>query len=91
MTDLTTEEQARVRKALRFLRTRAGGWGPLATALGFTRATLTHVSDDRSRVVTASLAFRLARLAMVPVDDLLAWKYPPANACPHCGHVSTDG
>lgn len=88
MTDLTAEEQTNVRKALRFLRNRAGGWSAVASALGFTRKTLRHVGDDRKRVVSASMAFRVAKLAGVSVDDLLAGKYPPANACPHCGHVA---
>ena len=38
--------------------------------------------------VSASLAFRVARLAGVMVDDLLVGKFLPPGACPNCGHVA---
>lgn len=82
--DLTKEEEARVRAALRFLRTRVGGWAPLAKSLGFKQVTLTHVANGQT--VSASLAFRIARFVKVPVDDLLAGRFPAPGACPHCGH-----
>jgi hypothetical protein len=41
----------------------------------------------RGGAVTASLAFRTARLVKIGIDDLLVGKYPHPNACPHCGHV----
>jgi hypothetical protein len=40
-------------------------------------------------LVSASLAVRVARLVKVGIDDLLAGKYPPPGACPHCGHVAS--
>lgn len=70
-----------VRAAIRFLRIRCGGWVPLSKALRFTRSTLQKVG------ATPAVAFRVARLAGVGVDDLLAGKYPPPGTCPHCGHV----
>jgi hypothetical protein len=81
---LTTEEQAHVRAALRFLRARCGGWAPLAKVLRFKRTTLGRVANGRT--VSASVAFRVARLAKVGVDDVLAGRFPPAGACPYCGH-----
>jgi hypothetical protein len=33
-----------------------------------------------------AVAFRVARLTGVSIDDLLAGKYPPPGTCPHCGH-----
>jgi hypothetical protein len=39
-------------------------------------------------VVSASLALRMARLAQVGVDDMLAGKYPIKGMCPHCGNVT---
>lgn len=27
-----------------------------------------------------------SRLAKVPVDDVMAWRYPPPSACAFCGH-----
>lgn len=86
MTDLTTEEQANVRTALRFLRVRAGGWEPVARALHFDPSLLGKVTSGRT--VTASMAVRVARLAHVGVDDVLTGRYPNPNACPHCGQVS---
>ena len=76
---MTAAEQAHVLVAVRFLRARCGGWAPLVKALGFTRMTLTKPASP-------AVAFRVARLAGVGVDDLLAGKYPPAGTCAHCGH-----
>ncbi len=86
--DLTAKEQAHVRTALKFLRTRCGGWVALARALGFAKMTLTHVAQGR-KAVSASVAFRIARLANVTVDDVLAGRFPNPNACPYCGHSPT--
>jgi hypothetical protein len=85
--DLSTEEQEHVRAAMRFLRVRCGGWTQLATALRFKCHTVTDAGLGHGPV-SASMAFRVARLAAVTVDDVLAGKYPPAGACAHCGHVA---
>ncbi|HEX2573056.1 MAG TPA: hypothetical protein VH877_26145 [Polyangia bacterium] len=84
MSDLTTEEQTNVRTALRFLRLQSGGWKTLAKALHCDGKQLCKVGAGRG--VTASLAFRVARLAGVPVDDVLAGRYPGEGTCPYCGH-----
>lgn len=86
MTDLDLKEQGHVRTALRYLKRRAGGWTPLAKALGFQYDTLEKVANNRGRGVSASMALRVARVAGVPVDDLLGGRYLP-GACPHCGHL----
>lgn len=83
---LSEEEQKNGRQALRYLRFRTGGWKPLAAALGFKRKTLTNVSEG-SKGVSPNMAFRLARLAGVTIEDLLAGKFPPPGACPHCGRL----
>ena len=85
MSDLTLTEQKHVRTAIRALRRKVGAWGPLADALHAKYDTIEKVVNGR-RAVTASLAFRVARLAGVPVDDLLAGQYLP-GACPRCGHL----
>lgn len=82
--DLTPKEQTNVRAALRFLRFRCGGWGQLAKAIHLKQTSLCKIATDR--VVTPTVAFRVARLAKVGVDDLLAGKFPPPGTCPHCGH-----
>ncbi len=85
-TDLTAKEQTHVRAALQFLRTRCGGWVPLAKALGVKESTLS--AAGRGGNISARVAFRVARLAAVGVDDLLAGKFPEPGTCPHCGHRS---
>lgn len=87
MTDLTDEEQARVRTAIRFLGRRVGGPRTLAKALGFSPHTLRHVRKGEKNV-SASMTVRIARLAAVTVDALLAGRYPPTGTCPHCGHAT---
>jgi hypothetical protein len=78
---LSPKEAANVRAAARFLRARMGGWLNVARAL--------HVSmTTAKRTPTPILAFRLARLVGVGVDDVLGGKYPPAGVCPHCGHAA---
>ena len=81
MIDLTDEEQENVRAAMRFLRVRAGGWKGLAPALGFAKGTLINVKQ-RAKNASPTMALRVARVAGVSVDDLLAGKFPPAGACP---------
>lgn len=88
MSDLTAEEQQHVRTALRFLFQRCGGWQPLAKALGFGPTRAKQVAYGRP--VSPAMAFRVARLACVSVDDVLSGRYPDPKACPHCGHVATS-
>lgn len=84
MSDLTVEEQRNVRAAVRFLRVRFGGWVPLTKVLRFTRSTL------QKDAPTPAVAFRVARLAKVAVDDVLAGRFPAPGTCPHCGHRRDD-
>ncbi len=85
--DLTPQEQAHARIALRFLRARCGGWEPLSKILRGDMVTIRKAAGGG--VISASLAVRIARFVKVGIDDLLAGKYPPAGACPHCGHVAS--
>jgi hypothetical protein len=82
--DLSPEEMANVRAALRFLRTRLGGTKLLAAALGMS-ATALSIAMSKNRRPSASLAIRAARVARQPVDDLLYGALPSKTACPHCG------
>jgi hypothetical protein len=83
--DLTPEEQRHARKALHFLRAKLGSWPKLAAAMKVRAPTLCTVS--RGRAVTAGLALRAARLAGVPVEDVLSGAWPKAGSCPHCGRL----
>lgn len=84
MTDLTASEQTNVRAALRFLRARCGSYETLSKALGFGKGTASNVVGGRA--VSPLVAFRVARLAKVGVDDVLAGRFPEPGVCPHCGH-----
>jgi hypothetical protein len=81
--DLTRQEEASVRVALRYLRDRCGTIALLAKALRYRRATIADVLGGAG--VSASMTFRVARFAGVAVDDVVAGRFPPA--CPHCGQV----
>lgn len=85
MSDLTPDEQERVRVALRALRYRSKRWSIVAKALGFTRKGIMNVACGL-KVVSPKTAFRVAKFACVSFDDLLAGKYPPPGTCPKCGH-----
>jgi hypothetical protein len=82
--DLTPVEQTNVRTALRFLRNRCGGWAPLGKALHIGESTLAHIV--KGRTASPTLAFRVARLGGVTVDDVLTGRFPAPGTCPHCGH-----
>jgi len=84
-TDLTPEEQANMRRALLFLRARYGSWAKLATALRAKHHTVER-AGGYGRPVGAGLAVRAARLAGVPLDDLLSGAWP-GTRCPTCGRL----
>jgi hypothetical protein len=83
VSDLAAKEQSNVRAALSFLRFRFGGLAPLAKALRLKETTIGRVRQGKA--VSASLTFRVARLAGVSIDDLLAGRFPAPGTCPHCG------
>lgn len=87
---MTPEAQANVARALRILRVRYGSWKALAEAMGTTRATLQTVTTPAGRKrLGAGIAIRAAKVAGVPVDDLLAGAWPKDGACPWCGRCGT--
>ncbi len=83
--DLTAAEQAHVRAALQFLRARCGGWAQLAKVLHFKDTTLGNIAGGH-KSVSPVLVFRIARVAKVGVDDVLAGRFPSPGTCPMCGH-----
>jgi len=83
--DLTNDEQTHVRAALRFLRVRCGGWMNVGKVLHYKDTSVANVASGQ-KAVSATLAFRVARVAKVGVDELLAGKFPPPGTCAHCGH-----
>jgi hypothetical protein len=85
MSDLTNPEQTHVRTALKFLRLRCGTWALVAKALKLGETTVSDVAAGRIPV-SPLVAFRVARLAKVAIDDVLSGRYPAPGTCPHCGH-----
>ena len=82
--DLTPEEQANAKAALRFLAKRHGTIAKLAEAMGAKPRTVKYALERRGRV-SAGLALRAARVAGVPLEDVLAGRWPVTGTCPHCG------
>ena len=80
---LTPDEQANVRRAIRYLRARLGTWVAVARALRIKRATVRRVRDDGQ--VRPYVAGKVAIVAAVPVEDLKAGRFPPPGTCRHCG------
>lgn len=87
---LTDKEQRHVRTAIRFLRYRVGGWEALAAALGLKSDSLVKIVNARGRDVTARLAYSVARLTDVSIDDLLTGAMLSPRTCPHCGRPPDD-
>ena len=83
-TDLTVEQQANAKATLRFLATRHGSARQLAEAMGAKVRTVRAALEVRGRV-SAGLAVRVAKVAGVPLEDVLGGAWPPPGACPHCG------
>lgn len=86
--DLTDEEQKNVRAALNYLRHRAD-WRTLARVLHFNEWNLRKFGRG-ARAFSPTLAFRVARLAQVGVDDVLSGKWPAPGTCAHCGRGNGD-
>lgn len=90
MSDLANTEQANVRRALKFLRARLGTWESVYAALDADARAVRGMTAGQE--VTASIAFRIARLVGVGVDDVLSGRYAPSGICPHCGgQLNADG
>lgn len=83
--DLTADEQKNIRAALAHLRKRVGGWEALGRVLHYDGASLIHVVACRKNA-SPTMAFRIARLVKVGIDDLLTGKFPPPGTCSNCGH-----
>lgn len=83
--ELTPDEQAGVRRALKALCVRYGTTTALAKALGSTQSTV--VAAGRRRAPTVALALVVARVAGAPLSDVLSGAFPKPGECLLCGHV----
>jgi hypothetical protein len=86
---LAAEEQDHVRRALRALRVRYRNWKNVARALGVPMKSLERTLTGKDRPVAPGLAIKAARVAGVPVDDVLRGLVPRAGVCPACGQALT--
>lgn len=84
---LAPEEQAHVRRALRALRVRYRNWKNVARALGIPKKSLERTLTGKDRPVSPGLAIKVARVAGVPIDDVLKGLFPRPGVCPGCGHI----
>src|SRR5262249_40377888 len=81
--DLSTEEQQRVRAAIRHTHARVGDWMVVVKVLRFAKNTVTDMVYGRTPV-SASMAFRVAHFLGASIDDLLAGRFTPPSTCPYC-------
>lgn len=84
--DLSAEEHENVRRALHVLRRRFGSWAALAEAMGTKMKTVEH-AGGRHHKPSVAIALRVARLAGVPLEDVLSGAWPKPGACPMCGRT----
>lgn len=82
---ISAEEEASVLAALKVLRRRFRSWQGLANVMRMPLKTLERIVSGKNRRVPAALAIRAAKVAGVPVDDVLSGAFPGARACPVCG------
>lgn len=81
---LTPEESTNVLIALEYMVARVGGGQALAYRMGIDRTCVRRALKERP-TPGAVIAWELSRVAQVPVEDIIAGKYPPPGSCPHCG------
>lgn len=81
---LTPDEQANVLAAATKLRAQCGSWQDLADALLVNRVTLFRACTG-IKPPCAGLALRLARLARVPMEDVLGGIFAKPGCCAMCG------
>ena len=88
--DLTSEEIVNVKRAIKVLRQRHDSYEALAPLMGVTRKALSH-TVTRGRKPGVGLALRAARVAGVPLEEILSGAWPKEGACPMCGRRDEEG
>lgn len=88
--ELSEAERESVRAALRFLRRRFGGYRGLGKALGLQPDTVKKAAG-KAGLPSAAMALRVAIVAGVNPAEVFDGRWPPAGACPLCGHVTEGG
>lgn len=81
---LNQEQRDGVRRAIATLSGRYGSLTKLAKAMGVHSTTVIRSARVTGKP-SAGLAVKLAKLAGVPVDDVLSGAFPKPGSCPVCG------
>ena len=82
--ELTLDEQAHAKAAVKFLRERFGSYLAMAKATGLSFALVKHTVKPKARV-SAGVALRIARVAGAPLEAILSGAWPTPGLCPRCG------
>jgi hypothetical protein len=88
--ELDAAEQANVKRSLRVLQARLGGWEAVARKLGCTADTIQKAAGNgagRAYRPSVGLAVRVAQLAGLPVESLITGAWFKEQACPLCGRT----
>jgi hypothetical protein len=88
--ELNADEQLQVKRALRVLRVRFGGWEVLAAKLGCNVDTLQKAAGNgtgKNAQPSAGLALRVAQAAAAPVEDMITGAWLKDIPCPLCGRT----
>jgi DNA-binding XRE family transcriptional regulator len=81
---ITPEEAECVAVALRFMVTKVGGQQELAYRMGIDRTAVRRALKGKPPP-GIGIAFEVARIVGVPVEDVLAGRFPAPGDCPMCG------
>jgi len=80
-------EQTHVRSLIRVLRVRLGNWQSVERVLPLSHGMRVDVMAGRYEV-SASVAFRVAKVLDVSLHDVLDGTALPPGVCKHCGRPS---
>jgi hypothetical protein len=84
--DLSRDEQRNVLDMLRALRARFGNWFSVERALPMSHSQRVEMTEGRADV-SATIAFRIAKLLEVSLHDVIQGVALPKSTCLHCGKV----
>jgi hypothetical protein len=87
--DLSLVEQANVFSLLKMLRNKFGNWETVERALPISHSLRVELTGGRCEV-SATLAFRVARLLNVSLHHVLTGTALPPGTCKHCGLTLSD-
>ncbi len=81
---LSAAQQAKVKAALRSLKTSFGGWAPLAAAMGLPHNSTIHLISPR-HVITGDMMIRVCKVGGISIDSMLGETLTDTGRCRSCG------